>query len=42
MGNGSNNSPQSSVNGGANNLTGMVGLIPPKSIDLVGNSIGSA
>ena len=34
--------PQSRVNGGANNLTGLVGLIPPKSADLVGNSIGSA
>ena len=28
--------------GGANNLTGLVGLIPPKSADLMGNSIGSA
>ena len=34
--------PQSRVNGGANNLMGLVGLIPPKSVDLVGNSIGSA
>ena len=34
--------PQSRVNGGANTLTGLVGLIPPKSADLVGNSIGSA
>ena len=34
--------PQSRVNEGANNLTGLVGLIPPKSADLVGNSIGSA
>ena len=34
--------PQSRVNESANNLTGFFGLIPPKSADLVGNSIGSA
>ena len=34
--------PQSRVNGGANSLTGLVGLIPQKSADLVGNSIDSA
>ena len=42
MANGSMDGPQSRVNGGAKNLTGMVGLIPPKSADFVGNSIGSA
>jgi len=42
MANGLMDGPQSRVNGGAKSLTGMVGLIPPKSADLVGNSIGSA
>jgi len=42
MANGLMDGPQSRVNGGAKNLTGMVALIPPKSADLVGNRIGSA
>ena len=42
MANGLMDGPQSRVNRGANNLMGLVGLIPPKSADLVGNCIGSA
>ena len=42
MANGLMDGRQSRVNRGANNLMGLVGLIPPKSADLVGNCIGSA
>ena len=38
----SGNGPQSCVNGGAKNLTGLSRLFSPKSADIVGNSIGSA
>ena len=42
MANGLMDGPQSLVNGGAKNLKVMVGLIPPKNVDLVRNSIGYA
>ena len=42
MANGLIDGPQSHVNRGANSLTGLIGLIPQKSADLVGNSIGCA